>query len=406
MKEFVARCAAPQARREGESPDVLANLFQRAVIRRIGRNLGGLPAIEALHRNVLLPVSKNIAPTSLSWQPEIGTALTKSKQGDPASATVHALFAMHALGQQGRWSMDFAAPRRFSVDGHFFDLDGVVTVDASADRIGIDCRGERALELRRTAYGWTMSDADRLSDDWHYIAPQRVDYAGFESVYLQPWREPDNAREIIDIVIDWPPQPAEGQTDEGRVPALAIARQIAQALDTLAIADPCYLDWIKPLFRGMATTPLLSDGMRQSGSYVDHPGVFNCGFPTPPEALAEVIVHEMSHQYLMLLSAVVPLVNATMGEVYYSSLKGRVRTLDRVLLAYHACANMSLFWLDLIAREGQTEPRDEQLSIMLGHTCELADVLEQSKGLTEAGRLLFETQVECLQAKGWMRNAA
>lgn len=406
MKEYVLRCAAPQACSDGETPALLAGLFQRAVVKRIGKQLPETGALRELHTGLLSPLCDSAEVTCLSWQPEIGAALARSKRGEHTEAVAHAMFAMHALGMDASWQISLPKPGRYSIDGNFFDLEGETRIESRTGRLSIrtGTTQTREMELVRGTHGWAPSELP--SEAWGYAEPTRLAYAGFESVYLQPWKEPDDALNIIDIVINWPPNRYEATEGDGRMSASDIARQTERALEQLAVADPRYLNWVKPLFRGIATTPLLSNGMRQSGSYVDHPGVFNCGFPSYADSLAEAIVHEMSHQFLILLSTTMPLVNDNNGEIYYSSLKGKTRTLDRVLLAYHACANMAMFWLDLIGNSGSSPERDEELSIMLKHTEELAKVLQNSAGLTESGRLLFETQMHCLNQKGWALRAA
>ncbi|GAA0901630.1 hypothetical protein GCM10009552_04540 [Rothia nasimurium] len=400
MNGYVLGCASPQSSLHGESPDFLAFLFQRAVLRKITREAGMHPLLARVCTDVLHPLGEDVVPSALCWQPETGAALVKLRRGKPAHAVVSALLALHVLGYGATWALTIDEPGRFSFDGHFFDLAGDIEVVATPASLRIECQGmdRYALSFERGADGWCIQGA--VDDVFAYSAPRRLGDSEFRGVYLQPWKEPDDALNIIDIVIDWPPKPDEAALFDGRVSPSAIAAQVDEALAIMRSADPCYTRWIRPLFRGIATTPLLADGMRQSGSYIDHPGVFNFGFPSAPEGLGEGIVHEMSHQYLMLLSAVSPLVNDNHGEVYYSSLKRRKRSLDRVLLAFHACANMSLYWLDLIDKMGHRKDRDDELASMLAHTHELASVLRASAGLTDTGRLLFDTQVQALREKG------
>lgn len=402
MSTFVFSCTSPHVPFHTDVVDKLACVFHRAVERRLGKVAESLPALNGLYHEALLPMTSEVEPTALVWQPEMGAGLACLKRGDPMSAMVHSLFAAHALGPaKASWSIVLPKPSRFSLGGHLFDLEGVVTVHADGCELLIQCDDGhvRRLELYQDGKLWQARDPGSIATEWGYSPPAFARYPEFGSVYVQPWRLPPNAPGLVDVIIDWPPGHEYAATAKEWWDASSPADQLGRALEVLHTLSHDYTDWIRPMFRGIAATPITIDGARQSGSYVDHAGVFNCGFPVEPEALAEVIVHEISHQYMMLLSSVVSLVEKKSGEVYFSSIKGRKRPLDRVLLGYHAAANMTLYWLDVVEMWGTSPSREEALASMRDHACEMADVLERSQGLTQSGALMVQMLEERLKEK-------
>lgn len=106
-----------------------------------------------------------------------------------------------------------------------------------------------------------------------------------------------------------------------------------------------------------------------------------------------VLIHEASHQYFHLLMMKSPLVVKDAPH-FYSSLKGIKRPLIKVLLGYHAFANICIALHDLIAK--RRHQHDEQriknaFSYHLNITHQLGESLKQgSPYLTEFGRAFYD----------------
>jgi HEXXH motif-containing protein len=400
MNEMVMESAAPHTFRPTQNIDMLAAAFHRGVNARLEKHVARSPEAAQLFDYNAELIKQSLPLTASCWQPEIGAAIACMSADQPLAAVVHALFALHALRVAGQWKVQLAAPLRLSISGHLFDAQGQVGVHADAGHITIS-RADAdiaPLTLRWTSKGWRYTEAQPPHAAWRYCAPSFINFDGFQDVYLQSWREPP-ADKVAEIVVDWPVPMLDGAD---AALAKSSAPQVGDALGVLAQAGPVYLPWISPLLRGIATCPLIRPDMRQSGSFSWHAGVFSCGFPLSTEFLAEVFVHEMSHQHYLLLNSSIPLTRKGSGEeIYYSSLKGKKRTIDKILLTYHATANMTLFWHDLIASTGFTnDSREQELSFVLNHTHSMAEILVDSKELTEAGALLFTTQAALLNERG------
>jgi len=61
-------------------------------------------------------------------------------------------------------------------------------------------------------------------------------------------------------------------------------------------------------------------------------------------SVAEMLIHEASHQYFELLNKLGPTVDPNHTKLYYSPVKQCERPLNKILLAYHAFANVMLFY--------------------------------------------------------------
>ena len=376
------------------SQALFATVYHRGVMKRLIKRTQD--DVQAARLSRIVETYQDALPTTACcWQPEAGAVIARLTEGRLRAAAVTALFGMHALRVGGRWSARIDEPVWVSMNGNIFELRDSVAVEASPDCVLVEQSGaaRSVLRFEWTQCGWEMRQ--EAGEAGSAFSPERVRFAGFEDVYAQPWSEPNDG--AVDIIVDWPITP---QRRGDHQIARTAAENLTRGLEVLAVAGERYLSWIRPLLRGVAATPLTYDDMRQSGSYTLHPGVFNCGFPGAPESVAEVLVHEVSHQNYLLLNAVFPLADDQGGETYYSSLKGSERPVSRVLLAYHAAANMALFWSDLaLARPLDDYYRREQEQ-MYDHVRSLANVIAEATGLTQAGQALFRAQQSLLQERG------
>ena len=162
-------------------------------------------------------------------------------------------------------------------------------------------------------------------------------------------------------------------------------------MDSLSAADAGFHWWFGNLLQGIAAMPLLSNGFRHSGSSIHFAGVVSSGFPADEEAVAECLVHEVSHQYFLLLESVVPMVDPAQEQVQvWSTFKGRHRPLNRVLLAYHAAANMALYWTGIATARGMTDYRRHELRDALSHVERMGADIRSTEALSVHGRNFFE----------------
>src|SRR5262249_18543782 len=123
----------------------------------------------------------------------------------------------------------------------------------------------------------------------------------------------------------------------------AVAENYSEALSYLEQNAHPYANWVWRVLRGII--PLwAAEGLTLSSSNPHHPGVVQLSIGQDPLVLAELLVHEASHQYFHLMEYVGPVDDGSDSTLYYSPFKGTERPLRAILLAYHAFANVLLLY--------------------------------------------------------------
>lgn len=167
-------------------------------------------------------------------------------------------------------------------------------------------------------------------------------------------------------------------------------------LALIATYAPLYDDWVQ---RAVRQIVLLEPepGLVLSGSYQYRYGLIHASASASAMSLAEILVHEASHQYYYMLSRLGPVDDGTDTATYFSPFVGRERPLDRILLAYHACGNILLFY-QLCQAAGA--PDDGYCELQFGPLWEqlqqLGAPLRDNPALTWIGRTLHEPLAERL----------
>jgi HEXXH motif-containing protein len=165
------------------------------------------------------------------------------------------------------------------------------------------------------------------------------------------------------------------------------------AIGVLQEYAPSYVSWIGKVAR--LIVPLDgTDGTLRSTSDAWWPGGIGLSFPARAVAAAEMLVHESSHQYLHILGKLEPLCDASDERVYYSPATRTTRPLGAILLAFHAFANVVLFY-----RSCMSAGLDDNGYCKAGETRHLPELeamardLRSSSSLTGAGTAVFEQLV-------------
>jgi hypothetical protein len=184
------------------------------------------------------------------------------------------------------------------------------------------------------------------------------------------------------------------EADPFDVGALAsFAGDVRAGLDFVAELGPEWLDWIETAVTVVVPCHAPADMLR-SGSSNTQPGLVRLTAGRPPSTTAEMLVHEASHQYLHAALRVAPVDDGSDPNLYFSPVKQQPRPIDKILTAYHAFANVELFYAK--ALENGWQPDDREADAVARVTEEL-DVLEaplrETGALTTAGRGLVEPLV-------------
>ena len=108
-----------------------------------------------------------------------------------------------------------------------------------------------------------------------------------------------------------------------------------------------------------------------------------------------MLVHECSHQYYHLLTRLGPVDDGSDTTLAYSPVKNTGRPISMILLAYHAFANVELFYRHCQAAgledEGYCANNQEGLKPQLE---QLEQALSATDALTELGQALWEPLAE------------
>lgn len=170
----------------------------------------------------------------------------------------------------------------------------------------------------------------------------------------------------------------------------AIAALLDEAFDIIDRFAPQYGPWTLRLLRDIV--PLESEsGCMRSGSSVAEPGSCHMSFRNSPVAIAEMLVHETTHQYYYLVTRFAPVDDGTDKQLYYSPAKQCGRPIAYILIAYHAFANVLLFSRQCLAAgypdvQGHLRHNVEVLSKWIET---FDEALRKTTALTECGRALW-----------------
>lgn len=196
----------------------------------------------------------------------------------------------------------------------------------------------------------------------------------------------------------------EFEEDRPKVSSIShpdLVASLGAALELLRNQAPAYLGWVQRVVRYIIPTQSSHVKIIESGSSNRRPGVLNISFPAKPAACAEMLVHEASHQYLYLLERLGPVEDGSDPNLYFSPIKQCGRPIRAILLAFHAFANVLLFYR--MCREsdlsdgGYWATQEAQLRPQVD---ELAKALSMTRALTARGEALWQPVAERIRAKG------
>ncbi|HSO34995.1 MAG TPA: HEXXH motif-containing putative peptide modification protein [Labilithrix sp.] len=193
-----------------------------------------------------------------------------------------------------------------------------------------------------------------------------------------------------------PGLPAGDSLPEGLAPSLAdpaaIGAAYEAAYDVLAEGAPAYLAWVHRAVHSLLPVAA-RPGTTTSSSFELHPGVVALSHESPAIAMADALVHEASHQHFYILGQLGPVDDGSDRTLYFSPARRADRPIDKILLAYHAFANVLLFYRQCRSNGvsgGDAELCERQERDYEACLATLQRPLETTRALTPLGRALFE----------------
>lgn len=333
----------------------------------------------------------------LAWSPEFGDIHALLLSGDDGNQTECAAalaLRLNEMGVDGEWTV--ALPRRTRLRFSNWVLE-------PADALAVSCDDGRMLI--------------RAADDGHWNAAQFTRQAGawalddgFELTALPPMVEGAFRFSLASV---------------GALSATSTARLLdadayhftsddvrftpewmstcREALDLIRSSDERYEEWVGKVLRHLVPLKARKDTFNSGGEKFS-PGVICVSDQCLRWPLAEMLVHEATHQYLHILNRLGPLDDGTDENLYFSPFRNKGRPIAYIAIAYHAFANVLLFYR--AARErgnrpdsiGSTGPFAQRESTLERQLAQIEEPLRQSRSLTALGRALWEPLHEALHA--------
>ena len=322
-------------------------------------------------------------PFELAWSSDLGNLYQATRLGDEDHAMkTAAAFALMAgaKGFGGEWQLELSKATEF-----FWD-DWVLP---GCDKLTVINRDANALIKLSLDSDQTQVSLVRRLDGWKCQTPARaVRLPSFGSGRRQLVLLPRSAALESGLFRDVDFAAAALETFSP-----ALIETLTPALDLLEEHLPHYFDWVVRVIRRVAVLHF-ERNVLHSGNHEHQYGTIHISDNSRVLSLAEMLIHEASHQYLELLNKLGPTVDPGHTELYYSPAKQCDRPLHKILLAYHAFANVMLFYRG-VAECGLADSSFAKFQNVLNDELrQLEQPLLDNDAILPIGRALVEPLIE------------
>ncbi len=309
------------------------------------------------------------------WDCSIGNLarLASRPHADHPAHAVAVALQLGSCGLAGSWSAVWQSPHRLRWGPWVLPQSQSIRFDSSGTAARIECGGVSQGSLRsiRFALGpvtWSAADGARRvpafrgeRGDCLLLDRQALDLADFE--------------EIQDRVEDSVPP--------------SVLSNLRHAMGLVSIYAPEYVGWIA---RAVHQIFLVKSPPQrvESGSFEHYLGTIHMSMDADPLHIAELLVHEASHQYLNIVRKIAPIDDGSDEVLYWSPPVKRHRPIGKILTAYHAFGNVLRFYRLLLEKGyANREECNRQEARMAGWLTVLSEPLSRTPALTSAGRGLY-----------------
>jgi len=319
-----------------------------------------------------------------AWRPEAGLALKAHRDGSCGLAALQLALACAGTGGNGCLESALDGPEWLYLDGWLTAAAGRCSVRSCGRSIGIDSETGSAEFVISAQNRWVP--AKSVESPWTAyssggLAPRYVTVSGLRhSVEGFPW------------ICEKPSGVAAGHIAIDPGPAAPRIATIHRGWEVVLEHAPVFGFWIASTAEGCLLLDPGEGQIAQSGSSFDHPGLIAIEPPDSPVFCGEILVHECSHQQLLIYTMMAPMVKPGSRETYYSPIKRADRSIDRVLTGAHAVGNILLYYAALergmdLDRPGRARVDQHRAWF----TEDYRSALDRSESLTEAGRALWDS---------------
>lgn len=318
------------------------------------------------------------------WHPAIG-CLKAAAAADGAGVLPAWLLQLGCIAQLdgavGTWSFDLAQPSRIWIDRWLSAP--VIRGKFSAD----DAQLQADLEMPDGVVTRVLLERQSGAGDWRgratpdsTLALPEIDLGTRGRILLVP-------EDVADPELLPTYEGAQFQTGNELPPFAVTVRRTLALVEKFA---PNYLDWIAGVARYLAPVKVPGD-LIGSCSTPMHSGVIALAADARLMAVAEMLVHEASHQYFFIAACLGEIDNGSKPQLFYSRFARAHRPISRILVAYHALANIALFYRQYVAAGLDDDGScAERLAGMVEHVDEYQETLESAgDALTALGLTLW-----------------
>lgn len=322
-------------------------------------------------------------PLGLAWSSDLGNLYqaTKSDDEDQAMKNAAAFAVMAgAKGFGGEWQLEFSKATKFLWDDWALpDCDKLTVISSDAHAtIKLSLNGDQ-----------TQVSFVRSLDEWKCQTPAHaVRLPSFGSGRHRLVLLPRSAALDSGLFRDVDFAAAALETFSP-----ALIEILTQAIDLLEEHLPHYFDWVVRIIRRVAVLHF-ERNVLHSGNHEHQYGTIHISDNYRVLSLAEMLIHEASHQYLELLNKLGPTVDPGHTELYYSPVKKCDRPLHKILLAYHAFANVMLFYRGVAERGLADSSFAKFQNILNDELRQLEQPLLENDAILPIGRALVEPLIE------------
>jgi HEXXH motif-containing protein len=311
----------------------------------------------------------------VTWNPVFGLVREATLRPVLDPLAVSALLCLHlnARGFGGDFEADFATPVHLRWSNAVLPRTRRIRIQTAGDRSFVtlhrNSKSRFALSHGKSRRAWEATQC-----------------------HLFPAVQLDERNRCLVV----PHEPGNHGFETGRAAGSLDAerRCVAAAIELLRQSTPRYARWVSRVVRELVVlrTPA---GILSSCSNAEWPGKIQMSLPRQAAEVAEMLVHEGSHQYFHIVQMADAVCDEDDNRLYYSPVKGTERPIEMILLAFHAFANVALFYKACMAKGlDDTGYCRKNLARHLPELDDLKRHLETCDSLTPAGRLLWKPLAE------------
>lgn len=181
--------------------------------------------------------------------------------------------------------------------------------------------------------------------------------------------------------------------DYVRYPELYFLDKVNLAVRILKEKTPSYYKWVCDITNTIIVYHTESESYIKSGSWEDSLSQYNISVNHDQYVIAEMLVHESSHQYFNIFKKIENFASND-DAIYFSPAVNKERPLWLILLAYHAFANVLLFYRLLNESSDIIKQREVENEDLVN---KLSKHLENNSNLTPSGKMIYESLKKQIQ---------